>query len=256
MAFIERSGGVSESGFATLNVAAHVGDDPSAVDENRYRVLNALGMEGLRDRLVTAQQVHGYRVVVVEESDKGRGAYADGGDPPIPGSDALVTTTLCTPLLMSYADCVPLVLVSLGLEAGCRKGVSVVHAGWRGALARIPERAAEALVSETDTDADKLIAYIGPHIRSCCYGVDEELLSQFCNTFGTIAAVDGRLNLSAAVRESLLSAGLKNESIVDAGVCTFDTTDRFFSYRAEKITGRHGAIAAVMQGCMNDTSVK
>ncbi len=44
MGFSERLGGVSEPPFASLNLAAHVGDDPARVDENRTRLLVAAGL--------------------------------------------------------------------------------------------------------------------------------------------------------------------------------------------------------------------
>jgi len=94
-------------------------------------------------------------------------------------------------------------------------------------------------------DPASIRAYIGPCIRSCCYEVEETLLSQFVHEFGTISAVEGRLDLVAVVRESLHQAGLLPEMIADCGVCTLDHVDRFFSYRANVTTGRHAALAAI-----------
>ena len=61
-----------------------------------------------------------------------------GGALPIEATDALVTGTKDLPLMMMYADCVPVVLVA----KGPRRAVGVVHAGWRGALSRLPAKAA------------------------------------------------------------------------------------------------------------------
>ena len=72
-----RQGGVSHGIYRSLNLALHVGFDPSAVVENRRRFLSVLGLDF--DRLVTAQQTHSDRVAVVTASDAGLGSriYTD-----------------------------------------------------------------------------------------------------------------------------------------------------------------------------------
>jgi copper oxidase (laccase) domain-containing protein len=87
---------------------------------------------------------------------------------------------------------------------------------------------------------------VGPHIGACHYEVDETLLSQFVNTFGTIAAAQGRLDLGAVVSESLNGVGVPFSSQVRVRACTAERTDAFFSYRTETLTGRHGALASIL----------
>jgi len=244
IAFTGRLGGVSQPPFDTLNLAGHVGDEASAVNENRDRLLHCLGIAHLRRRVITAQQVHGDRVAVIDATDAGRGAEVDAGRPPVPAADALVTTSAGLPLLLLFADCVPVVLVAPGPSPG----VAVVHAGWRGALSKLPGKAARVLAHQAAVAPSELLAYIGPHIGECCYEVDDTMLSQFCNAFDTIAPVAGRLDLGAAVRESLAEAGVSPARVVDAGICTLDHVDRFFSYRASNETGRHGALAVITKG--------
>lgn len=242
VAFSERSGGASRPPYDTLDLAGHVGDDPIAVDENRGRFLTSVGMPSLLDRLVTAEQVHGDHVHEVVLADAGRGAFVSHGRPPVPATDALVTAEPDIPLMLLYADCVPVVLVSTEPRV-----VAVIHAGWRGALAGLPGKTAASLARRAGVRTSVLSAYIGPHIGSCCYEVDETLLSHFINKFGTIAAVEGRLDLDAVVRASLRAEGLQDESVVGCGVCTLDQNERFFSYRASETTGRHAGLAAIMK---------
>jgi polyphenol oxidase len=243
VAFSERGGGTSLAPFDSLNLATHVGDDPHAVDTNRTLLLDALGIAAARRDLVVAEQVHGDRIAVVTRGHAGAGAFTNGSKP-IPDTDALITDTVGLPLLMLYADCVPVVLVATHPV----RAVCVVHAGWRGALAWLPGTAARALAAQASCATSDLRAYIGPHIRACCYEVGDEILSHFCNSFDTIGAVDGRLDLTAAVRESLTESGVGDERIAEVGVCTRDHTDRFFSYRAAQVTGRHGALAVIAEG--------
>jgi len=243
VAFSERSGGVSDPPYDSLNLAAHVSDKPQDVDVNRSRLLEALGIGWAREHLITAEQVHGDRITVVGPRDAGAGAFARG-KPQVPATDALVTSATGLPLLMLYADCVPVVLVA----PSPHPAVCVVHAGWRGVLSGLPGSAALELARYAECDESELLAYVGPHIGRCCYEVGEEILSHFCNIFDTIGAVDGRLDLDAAVRESLILAGVARMRIAAVESCTRDHTDRFFSYRAAPVTGRHGALAMITEG--------
>ncbi|MDP2234765.1 MAG: polyphenol oxidase family protein [Actinomycetota bacterium] len=238
--FSGRLGGVSLAPYASLNLAGHVGDDPVDVDENRSRFIDALKLVSMRDRLVTAQQVHGEAVYEVTDVDAGRGAFVATGQDPIAASDVLLTLAPEIPLLLLYADCVPIVLVCEAPRA-----VAVVHAGWRGALASLPGKAAAELALRCDVEASSLLAYVGPYIHECCYEVDGTLLSHFVSKFGNICAVDTRLDLGVVVARSLLLAGVLPEAMTGCDTCTFDHAERFFSYRASTVTGRHGALAAI-----------
>lgn len=240
--FSERVGGVSPAPFDSLNLAAHVGDDPRAVDENRSRFLHALDLESLRASLVVPEQVHGSGIVVVGKGEEGMGAFAAHGRGQIPATDALITAAKGIPLLLCFADCVPVVLVAPGPI------VAVVHAGWRGALASLPGIVTRRLAAASGCDITEVVAYIGPHVRACHYEVGDEVMSHFINAFGTFArAASGGLDLDVAVTASLTDAGVAQCNIARLGTCTAEATDRFFSFRAEYgRTGRHAALACIL----------
>ncbi|HET6497521.1 MAG TPA: polyphenol oxidase family protein [Coriobacteriia bacterium] len=242
VAFTERAGGASRPPYHGLNLAAHVGDDPADVDSNRTRLCEALGIGDARERLVTAEQVHGVGIAEVGDHDAGSGAFASGGRPPIASTDALLTASARVPLLMLYADCVPVVIVA----QRPRRAVCVVHAGWRGALAGLPGAAATRLAEKTGCVPSELWAYLGPHIGGCCYEVGEDTLSE-ARAAGAAGGISGRrLDLGRVVREDLARAGLIDERVVEAGMCTRDNSERFFSYRRSSVTGRHGALAMLV----------
>lgn len=244
VAFSERLGGVSRSPWATLNLAAHVGDDPGAVDENRRRLLESVGLEHARARLVTAEQVHGATLTEVAEADSGRGAFATTGVAPVPATDALMTDAEDLPLMLCFADCVPVVLVA---ESGERRRVAVVHAGWRGALAGLPGISARALAARAGMDVSELRAYVGPHVGGCHYEVSAEIMSHFADAFGTVSrAESGGLDLGAVVTADLTGVGVARKRICKLVSCTAEHTDSFYSYRAEGgLTGRHAALVAI-----------
>ena len=135
--FTERTGGVSRAPFASLNLGAHVDDDPAAVAENRRRVLAALGAESLSDRLVVPNQVHGDHVVMI--ADGSPAALEAARAEAAAGADAVVCTAPDVPVLLCFADCVPCILVA-------PRAFAVVHSGWKGTFAGIAGKAARVLM--------------------------------------------------------------------------------------------------------------
>ncbi len=239
VAFSEREGGVSVGAFSSLDLAAHVGDDPVAVDRNRDALLTAIGIAALRERLTCAEQIHGIRAIEVTAAEAGAGGFATGGPPPHASCDALWTRECGVPLMLLFADCVPIVLVRPSVPA-----VAVVHAGWRGLAAGVVEESVAALPIPGDND--DLLAFIGPHIGPCCYEVGCEVVSHFDNAFVTIAAASTRLDLGAAVMDRLERSGVPEGRQWHLGICTAHNTERFYSHRAEGRTGRHGALAVIL----------
>ena len=237
-AFTERSGGVSRAPYASLNLGSRCGDDPAAVRRNRALVLGALGAGSVADRLVEPRQVHGDHVVSARSSD-GAALEAVRAEA-LEGADAVVCTAPGVPVLLCFADCVPVVLVAPG-------GFAVVHSGWRGTFARVCGKAVRALCAEAGCAPSEARAYIGPHIAGEDYEVSPELLSRFVEEFGTMVNVKGmsrNLSLSSAITSTLESAGVKPCQILDARLSTASHADRFFSYRAGSgRTGRHAAVA-------------
>lgn len=239
LAFTERGGGASEAPYASLNLGDACGDDPSRVAENRRRALAAIGAEGLLEHLVNPRQVHGSHVVIVRSADASELAAARAEARA--GADAVVCTAARVPVLLCFADCVPVTLVAPG-------GFAVVHSGWRGTIARIVARAAEVLCEEASCEPSDLLAYVGPHIGVADYEVSPELAASFVEEFGPgVISGERNLDLSAALAVTLRDAGVPSESVAWVEESTASATDRFFSYRAEGGTcGRHGALAVML----------
>ena len=237
-AFTERTGGVSEPPYASLNLASHVGDDPFAVQENRRRVLEAMGCSDCADNLLVPNQVHGDCVVVVRQH--GAEYLEDMRDNISEGADAIVCTTPQVPVMLCFADCVPVVLTT-------PRGFAVVHSGWKGTYARIAGKTARILCEETGCDPDDLQAFIGPHILADEYEVSAELIHKFSLQFDNINTFGPRLlDLSRAIRQSLEETGVRSCDIHDLGLSTMQLNDRFFSYRLEiGACGRHAAVCVM-----------
>lgn len=238
LAFSERTGGCSSAPYASLNLGDACGDDGEVVAENRRLLLEALGCAGLQERLVNPVQVHGDRVIVV--SDASPETVLEAQRQAREGADAIVCSAYDVPVLLCFADCVPVVLVAEGAFA-------VAHSGWKGTKARIAGKALEELCHLSGCRPHEVWAYIGPHIGGADYEVSEELAGTFAQDFGDDVLVGERhLDLGAAVRKTLCEAGVLPELISDECPSTASCTSRFYSYRAEAgACGRHGALAVL-----------
>ena len=237
--FTERGGGVSRAPYASLNLGLHVGDDARAVAENRRRALALLGAEDLASALFVPRQVHGNHVVVLSDASPAalRRAHAEAER----GADAVVCSIPEVPVLLNFADCVPVILT-------CGDAFAVVHSGWKGTYARVALEAARTLAEVAGRPPGAVRAYIGPHITGAEYEVSADLLDRFEGQFGEAChgTAPRMLDLSACIRLALVEAGVPEGDVFDTGLSTVSQNDRFFSYRAEGgVCGRHGAVAVL-----------
>lgn len=232
---LTRSGGVSVGPFASLNLSTAVPDARPAVEENRRRAYGVFGRTVTT--LVHAHLVHGDRVTRVGRADQGRVAAQ---------SDGLITDEPGCGLTMNFADCAPIFLYDPQ-----RRAIGLGHAGWKGALGDLPGALVRAMQAAFGSDPAALLAAVGPCIGVGRYEVDEPVISQVRAAFP--AAADDLLvypngrdrrphfDLVHANRLNLARAGVRH--IEDAGVCTAERTDLFFSHRAENgRTGRFGTV--------------
>lgn len=233
-AFTTRRGGVSVGPYASLNLGRVPGDDPSAVDENRRRVLAAFGADPARTAGVW--QVHG--TTVVDAADAGDDVQAD----------AIVATVPGWTLRISVADCVPLLLAAPG-----RGVVAAVHAGWRGTVAGVVTATLDHLRDRAGVEPSELYAAIGPAISGPRYQVGADVADAFSSAGlpSELVVPDRdapgrwRASVPGAVRWQLGRAGVAAARIHDVGACTASDPDRFFSHRRDHgATGRHWALIA------------
>ena len=161
-AFTERTGGVSEDAYSSLNLGSHVGDDPFAVQENRRRALEAMGATECEHNLLVPNQVHGDHIVTV--TSNGADDLEAVREQIAEGCDAIVCTARKVPVMLCFADCVPVVLVA-------PNGFAVVHSGWKGTIARISAKACQALCETAGCTSKDISAFIGPHILGDEYEV-------------------------------------------------------------------------------------
>ena len=240
--FSTRQGGVSEGHYQSLNLGTHVNDDIQKVVENRKILLSALSLD-IKD-MVAAQQVHGKRVHYVTQADVGRGAVSN--ETALPDTDALITDQKGIVLTSYYADCVPLYILD-----PVRKAIGLAHAGWKGTVLKIGLDTIVAMQAQFGTNPKDCLVAIGPSIGACCYEVDERVIAEFKANFKNDANLlseelsgKAKLNLWEANREVFREAGVPEENITSAELCTSCHNDLFFSYRKE--AGKTGRLASIM----------
>jgi len=226
-AFSVRSGGVSVGAFASLNLGAHVGDDPAAVAENRRRLCSALALPS--EPLWLSQQ-HGINVVDADNTPSSPQSAPIG--------DAAVTRKPGQVLAVLVADCVPVLLAD---AAG--RAVAVAHAGWRGLSAGVIEAAVRALA----IDPQRLRAWIGPGIGPAHFEVGEEVRAAFCGHDPQAAVAFERnprgrwqCDLYRLVEQRLARSGVT--SITGERRCTYAQSASFYSFRRDGATGRMAAL--------------
>lgn len=240
-----RIGGVSLPPRDSLNLGAHVGDDPAAVQENRRRLRQALPGEPF-----WLEQVHGTEVFDADGVPDACGQFADGeaGVPPA-RADAAVTTRRSRPLVIMTADCLPVVLAD---EHGTVLGVA--HAGWRGLASGVLENTLDAMRRRAP-GVRRWRAWIGPGIGSRAFQVGPEVRAAFIDAapagagrahwasfFVAEPASDRWLaDLAGLAGARLRQAGVSY--VASSGECTWTQADRYFSHRRDPGSGRQATLA-------------
>ncbi|MNO84804.1 Laccase domain protein [compost metagenome] len=242
--FTGRNGGASKPPYSSLNLAYHVGDDPSDVLENRKRLMDSLGFE--HGSWTCGEQVHGHHVAVVRDEHKGKGYY--DRESAFQNTDALVTNVPGILLTSFYADCVPLYFLD-----PVNKAVGLAHAGWKGTVQAIAEEVVAVMEREYGSKRTEIYGAIGPSIGACCYEVDEFVMEK---ARAVIRGISGEvatsnidspsqhnektmLNLKELNRIIMIKAGILPTHIECTSWCTSCHSDYFYSYRKEGgVTGR------------------
>jgi len=218
-----RKGGVSGESLG-MNLSFRVGDREENVRKNRELFFGSLSIP--LNSLAVPGQIHSAVVSSVEEA----GEYPD--------RDGLVTSTKGLALVVSVADCVPVLLYDPALPA-----VGAIHAGWRGSSQGIVARGVELMKEQFGAEPGRLIAYIGPSASECCYRVGEDVASRF-----PVPCVSRRedgifVDLKGANLAQLLEKGVLRKNVEISPLCTI-TEETLHSHRRDG--NRSGRMMAVI----------
>lgn len=212
-----RSGGFSKGCYDSFNLAAHVGDDPDLVQQNRERLCTVLQLPAEPHWL---SQVHSNIAVEAKPGIQSPKADASFTDQP---------STVCAVLT---ADCLPVLVCS---RDGQR--IAAIHAGWRGLLAGVIANTLRMLKT-----SDVLI-WLGPAIGSLAFEVGAEVKDAFINKSAANSVAFQAKNTDKWLADiyqlahiELASLGINN--VYGGDFCTVTDQEKYYSYRRDGQTGR------------------
>ena len=184
-------------------------------------------------KLILAEQVHGQEIALVnkQSDDIQLGVYA------------LITKDENLILAIRTADCVPVLLADEE-----NKVIAAVHAGWRGVAGEIVIKTVAQML-ELGAEKNKIKAFVGPHIRSCCFEIKADILSNFKNFESAVITREGKLflDLEGLLDQQLASVGIANENIFSATDCTC-CSEKYYSWRGQDnvLTGEQLSIISLL----------
>lgn len=219
-----RLGGVSAAPFASLNLGAHVNDNPISVAKNRQLLSSYLPSEP-----VWVNQVHGVEVIDAAQSTC------------LQNADASFTTKPNVVCVTMTADCLPVLLCD---KAG--SVVAAVHAGWRG----LCDGVLEAAVSNMPVQASEILAWLGPAIGPDAFEVGGEVRAQFiakdAQAENAFKAQGNKWlgDIYQIARQRLNQLGVTKiyGGSVNENFCTYTDATRFYSFRRDNVTGRMASL--------------
>lgn len=215
LAFTDRVGGVSAAPFDALNLALD-GDD--AVEDRAENVRLLIDDFAPGDLVADLRQVHGADVVLADATE--RTAYDDA-----PEGDGIVSVTPGVTLMVRAADCVPVLLADPQAQV-----IGAAHAGRLGMVSGVVPATVARM---RELGAQRITAWVGPHICGACYEVPVALRSEVTarvpESFATTSWGTPALDIGAGVRAQLAAEDVE---VVDVGRCTRESPD-LYSYRRD-----------------------
>jgi hypothetical protein len=224
---LSASAACQSKNYAEFNINRYCGDEEEHIRKNREALCSLLGISD--DRLLMPHQVHQTRTVRVDEAllslteEKRREA--------LEGYDALMTDMRGVCIGVSTADCIPILLYDEAHHAIC-----AIHAGWRGTVARIAEKAIAEMNAAYDTRPEHIKAQIGPGIHLDSFEVGDEVYKAFAQAGFDMTPISVKkekwhIDLPECNRQQLIVAGLEPHNIRVSPICTFQQSADYFSAR-------------------------
>ena len=227
------------SAYGDFNLGMHVGDNAERVSHNR-NVLKHFISQQLFNKTVKSnteliddvkiqwlEQIHGSEVVTVTSVDEQAMV-----------ADASITRQKKIVLAIMTADCLPILLShKTGSE------VAAIHGGWRPLAANIIAKT----IAKMHSMPSDIVAWLGPCIGKDAFEVGSDVKLAFTqldvafnNAF--VKQENGKYlaDLHQIARLQLASLGVT--VIASLEECTYQETEKYYSYRKKQITGRMASL--------------
>ena len=232
-AFSTRLGGFSQKPYDSFNLGFHEDFLIDDANQNRSQILTILNLDN--NNLSTARQRHTDNIAIVSAPQI------------FDQTDSIIITKPNLPALMTFADCVPILVYDYKL-----KYLAVIHSGWRGTAKNILAKTIKKLIN-LGSESKHIIVSIGPAIDQCCFETGRDAfdqISQNCDYLDSSQYAFAKndkfminlkiLNLYQALIFSVAQVNITH-------FCTSCHSDLFYSHRKFKgQTGRHALIAGLI----------
>ena len=189
---------------------------------NQQTVYKELGIDPAH--MLHFHQIHSDKIIFISSAKEAQ----DCAQKPLQDADAWLLSPFPTGwgAAIVTADCVPLFLWD---NAGTH--AALAHCGWRGVVAGLPGKTARDLLQKAAHTP--LNAWLGPHIQTCCFEVQEDVAAQFSDA--CIIRKDGKIfvDLNVEIKRQLLQAGVSAKNIQAPYYCTCGDQENFFSWRRD-----------------------
>jgi YfiH family protein len=205
------------------NMAYHVDDIKTCVDENRLRLSKKYDFDISKLRYMN--QVHGDNIEIVDSNSPFL----------IDDCDALITKERNLPIMVMVADCIPIFL-----SDNKKNIIAVVHAGRNSTFLNIVQKTALKMINELTCSAEDISVYLGPSIQKCCYEVSPELENIAKKSFGEKFSNNRYLDLQGINVKQLNDIGIFNIEV--SNICTKCSNEPYFSYRKNNKCGRFSIV--------------
>ena len=157
-------------------------------------------------------------------------------------TDGLITNKKDIILETTNADCILLLFYDPVKEV-----IANTHSGWKGTIQRISVKTVEKMKNEFGCNPEDIICCICPSIRKCHFEVDRDVKEMFENEYKDLKndqlcdiiqekIPNEKWNIDTVLINKIIlqKAGLKEENIVDSGICSVCHSDLIHSFRVEK----------------------
>lgn len=157
-------------------------------------------------------------------------------------TDGLITNKKDIALATTNADCILLLFFD-----PVNKVIANVHSGWRGTIQRISVKTVQKMVNKFNCKPENIICCICPSIRKCHFEVENDVKEIFEKEFKDLKIEQNndimekqkdkeKWNIDTVLINKILlkQEGLKQENIIDSGICSVCNSELIHSYRVER----------------------
>lgn len=223
-----RHGGVSQGTYDSLNIGGGTDDDPNCIEKNRLIIQNSLKIP----QLLAGKQVHGIHLECFPKITPHLET----------GCDGLITKEKDIGLLIKHADCQAAIFYD-----PIQHVIANIHCGWRGNVQNIYHKTVLKMQEIYQSNPGDLLVCISPSLGPN-HAEFKNYKAELPELFYPFQIKPTYFDLWAISRMQLVEAGVLSHHIEIAQICTFEQQMDYYSYRRDKITGRHGTIASLKKG--------